>query len=138
MSIPSNFENRALNGASACNETSPTNGQQCAQRIEVSSLFSDEAWSALQESLKLSAREVEITRYIFADCKEKVIAEELHLSPHTVRTYCERLYRKLNVNSRVEMVVSVMGEFLHLVDDPRQLLPPVCGRRRVGHCPYYN
>jgi DNA-binding NarL/FixJ family response regulator len=138
MSIPSNYENRALNGASATNGTSATNGHPGTHRFEESSLFSDETWSALRESLKLSAREVEITRYIFADCKEKVIAEELSLSPHTVRTYCERLYRKLNVSSRVEMIVSVMGEFLHLSEDPQQLLPPVCGHRRVGHCPHYN
>jgi DNA-binding NarL/FixJ family response regulator len=138
MSIPSNFEDRSLPPVTAINGSSVTNGHQGPHRFEERSLFSDEAWSALRESLKLSAREVEITRYIFADCKEKVIAEELSLSPHTVRTYCERLYRKLNVNSRVEMVVSVMGEFLHLTDDPRQALPPVCGRRRVGHCPHYN
>jgi DNA-binding NarL/FixJ family response regulator len=138
MSIPSNPEDRASNGAPASNGTAATNGHQVAYHFEEPSLFSDEAWSALQESLKLSAREVEITRFIFADCKEKVIAEELSLSPHTVRTYCERLYRKLNVSSRVEMVVSVMDEFLHLSGDPQQLLPPVCGRRRVGHCPHYN
>jgi DNA-binding NarL/FixJ family response regulator len=138
MSIPSNHEDPVLNGTSATNGTTATNGQPGAHRFAEVSLFSDQAWSALRESLKLSAREVEITRYIFADCKEKVIAEELRLSPHTVRTYCERLYRKLNVNSRVEMVVSVMGEFLHLTEDPRDLLPPICGNRRAGRCPHYN
>jgi DNA-binding NarL/FixJ family response regulator len=132
MSIPSNHEESALNGEPN------VNGHQEARCHDECSLFSDQAWTALRDSLKLSAREVEITRYIFADCKEKIIAEELALSPHTVRTYCERLYRKLNVNSRVEMVVSIMGQFLHLTEDPRQLLPPVCGNRRAGRCPYYN
>jgi DNA-binding CsgD family transcriptional regulator len=138
MSIPSNHEDRPLNGITATNGSATTNGHQGTNRLGEFSLFSDQAWSALRDSLKLSAREVEITRYIFADCKEKVIAEELRLSPHTVRTYCERLYRKLNVNSRVEMVVSVMGEFLHLTEDPRDLLPPICGNRRAGRCPHYN
>ena len=102
MSIPSNHEECALNGEPN------VNGHQEARCHDECSLFSDQAWTALRDSLKLSAREVEITRYIFADCKEKIIAEELKLSPHTVRTYCERLYRKLNVNSRVEMVVSII------------------------------
>jgi DNA-binding NarL/FixJ family response regulator len=132
MSNPSDYENGALNGEPA------QNGHQAPRCHDDCSLFSDQAWTALRDSLKLSAREVEITRYIFSDCKEKVIAEELQLSPHTVRTYCERLYRKLNVNSRVEMVVSIFNQFLHLTEDPRQLLPPVCGNRKAGQCPYYN
>ena len=127
-----NNENGTTNGKST------PNGQPLKCSHEECTLFSEQAWLVLQDSLKLSAREVQITRYIFADRKEKAIAEELSLSPHTVRTYCERLYRKLNVNSRVEMVVSVVDRFLHLTDDPRQLLPPVCGNHRVGRCPLYN
>jgi DNA-binding NarL/FixJ family response regulator len=115
-----------------------TTGNQGLRHLADAPLFSPEAWAVLRDNLKLSAREIEITRYIFADCKEKVIAQELDLSPHTVRTYCERLYRKLNVNSRVEMVVCIVDCFLRLSRDPQQLLPPVCGNHRPGRCPYYN
>lgn len=131
MRIPSNFKDPNLS------HQSTANGHHGQRRHEASRLFSDKAWSAIQESLKLSAREIEITRYIFADCQEKAIAEQLSLSPHTVRTYCERLYRKLNVNSRVEMVVTIMDQFLHLTEDPRQLLRPFCAMQRVGRCPFY-
>lgn len=114
------------------------NGPQPPSSHPQCTLFSEQAWQALQDSLKLSARELQITRYIFADRKEKAIAEELALSPHTVRTYCERLYRKLNVNSRVEMVVRVVDRFLHLTADPRELLPPICGNHSAERCSLYN
>jgi len=40
---------------------------------------------------------------LFHDAKERAIAEQLGISPHTVRTYIKRLYRKLRVRFRAQI-----------------------------------
>lgn len=96
------------------------------------------AWKAVARSLRLSPRELQIARHIFADHTEAATALALGISAHTVRTHAERLYRKLCVQSRVELVIRIVGEFLALTADPAQSLPPICGRRADGRCPLSN
>ncbi len=74
------------------------------------SLFSDEEWGALAHSLKLSSREFQIVQGLFDDESEGGIAVSLRLSHHTVHTYLARLYRKLGVSSRCQLLVGVFGE----------------------------
>ncbi len=50
----------------------------------------------------LSEREVDILRHLAGGLTYKVIAKQLFLSPHTVRSHTERIYRKLKINSKVE------------------------------------
>ena len=77
-------------------------------------LFSQEQWWALASSLKLSTREFQIVQHLFDDETEASIAEQLEISSHTVHTYFERLYRKLGVCSRGELMVRVFSEHLAL------------------------
>ena len=77
-------------------------------------LFSQEQWWALATALKLSTREFQIVQHLFDDQTEMAIAEHLAISPHTVHTYFERLYRKLGVSSRGELMVRVFAEHLSL------------------------
>ena len=49
---------------------------------------------------------------VFDDKKEVEIAQELKISAHTVHTYLGRLYRKLNVSSRAQLIVRVFAEYL--------------------------
>jgi len=63
------------------------------------------SWRRLRQSLKLSPREIQIVQHIFDDHKEWAIAADLGISPHTVNTYTQRLYRKLGVNSRPQLIV---------------------------------
>jgi DNA-binding CsgD family transcriptional regulator len=44
-----------------------------------------------------------------------VIADHLGISPHTVHTHIERLYRKVGVASRVSLVRRVFVEYLSTV-----------------------
>ena len=76
------------------------------------SLLRDNEWRAVATRLGLSPREAEITRLALADLTEARIAAELGLSPSTVHTYTRRLYKKLNVASRVQLLVAVMRDFL--------------------------
>lgn len=68
-------------------------------------------WRSLASCLGLSPRECGIVRAVFDGDSEKDAAERLGLSPHTVHTYLWRIYRKLNVQSREELLVRVFAEF---------------------------
>ena len=65
---------------------------------------------------QLSPRELDIARLMAKGQATKTIAAALGLRPSTVSTYTKRIYLKLNVNSRAEMVAKVLGErwsYLH-------------------------
>lgn len=98
-------------------------------------LLSDQAWREVGLSLQLSPRELEIARFIFADFKEAAIGDALGISPHTVRTHTERLYRKLGVGSRVALVVRVVAEFHRLTIALESSLPPLCPNHVRARCP---
>jgi DNA-binding CsgD family transcriptional regulator len=77
-------------------------------------LFSNETWRLLTRSLRLSLREAQIVLAIFDDEKESAMASDLGISPHTVHTHIDRLYRKLSVSSRVALVLRIFVEYLYL------------------------
>ena len=78
------------------------------------SLFPLGAWPLLGSALRLSGREMQIVRGVFEDRKELSIAHELGISPHTVNTYFQRLYAKLRVSSRPQLIVKVMAQYLSM------------------------
>lgn len=72
-------------------------------------LFRPAEWERLQQVLQLSPRELEILQAVFDDLSEPAIATHLDLSVHTVHTYLKRLFQKLDANSRVEVVCTVVA-----------------------------
>ena len=60
----------------------------------------------------LSPREKEIVRLVAKGLANKTIAEVLDMSPWTVSTHLRRVFTKLRVNSRAEMVAHVLMEGL--------------------------
>jgi DNA-binding NarL/FixJ family response regulator len=70
------------------------------------------AWNLIANSLRISDRELQIIQGIFDDHKEFAIALDLAISMHTVHSHLERLYRKLGVSSRVELVLCILSEYL--------------------------
>jgi DNA-binding CsgD family transcriptional regulator len=74
-------------------------------------IFAPPEWRSLSAGLGLSPRECGIVRAVFDGDTEKRTAERLGLSPHTVHTYLWRIYRKLQVQSREELLVRVFAEF---------------------------
>lgn len=74
-------------------------------------VFDKDVWQKITQALGLSAREAQIVLGVFDDKKELAIAKDLGISPHTVNTYLQRLYKKLDVTSRVQLVVRVVGEY---------------------------
>ncbi len=80
-------------------------------RASGQAVFVPSEWRSLSLCLGLSPRECGIVRGVFDGDSEKRIAERLGLSPHTVHTYVWRIYRKLQVQSREELLVRVFAEF---------------------------
>ena len=86
-------------------------------------VFGPGEWHSLATALALSPRECGIVRSVFDGASEKDTARDLGLSPHTVHTYLWRIYRKLHVQSREELLVRVFAEF-------RSLSPRALARKR--------
>ena len=78
-------------------------------------LLSSGIWPGLAEALRLSPREVQVVKAVFQDHKEESIAADLGISPHTVSTYLQRIYAKLRVGSRPQLIVRVVAEYLRNV-----------------------
>jgi len=53
----------------------------------------------------LTLRETEILDLIAEGCKNRTIAERLHISEHTVKYHIQNIFRKLNIKNRVEAVI---------------------------------
>jgi DNA-binding CsgD family transcriptional regulator len=94
-----------------------------------------QALDLLRARLRLSRREGQIVECMFRDAKESTIARRLDMSPHTLRTHIERLYRKLRVNNRMELVIRLYESFLSLICESSSPLPPLCSQHSAGRCP---
>ena len=79
-----------------------------------SSVLPAGVWPNVGSTLRLSPRELQVVRGVFEDHKEEAIAFDLGISPHTVNTYFQRLYSKLGVSSRTQLILCVMAAYLAL------------------------
>jgi DNA-binding NarL/FixJ family response regulator len=50
--------------------------------------------------LELTPRETEVLRGMVSDLTERELAEQLYISPHTLRSHAKNIYSKLHVHSR--------------------------------------
>jgi len=84
----------------------------------VTSLLNERSWAAIGSSLGCSRRELEILTSLIEDRldTEDAIGRALGISPHTVHTHLERLYRKVGVGSRAHLIVRVFAEYVQLHD----------------------
>jgi len=64
----------------------------------------------IAEAYELSAREREVTELIARGASTAQIAEQLILSPHTVRDYIKTIFEKVGVSSRGELVARLFSE----------------------------
>ena len=73
-------------------------------------LLNNRQWQRVARCLAMSERELQIAKLIFDDEPERAIATRLGITPHTVHTHMQRLYVKLDVKSRVGLVLRILGE----------------------------
>ena len=60
---------------------------------------------AAQETLRISARELEVLELLAVGRSNKEIAGRLDVSPNTVKTHVAKLYEKLEVRRRTEAIL---------------------------------
>ena len=88
----------------------PTSNNQTA--TSGSSIFSNKEWDELGCDLMLSLRALQLVRGIFDDQTEVAIAYDLSISVHTVHSYLTRIYQRLGVCSREQLLVYIFGRYL--------------------------
>ena len=87
-------------------------GDQSDEVDQKSPIFSEAQWTELTERLSLSRRQGEIVRCLFRGLADKQIARELGIAVPTVRTYLGKLFLRLDVQDRVELVLRILSQFL--------------------------
>jgi ATP/maltotriose-dependent transcriptional regulator MalT len=95
----------------------PSSNNQPAARD--SSIFSKKEWDELGCDLKLSPRALQLVRGIFDDKTEEGIAYDLSISAHTVHSYLIRIYQRLGVCSREQLLVYIFGRYLEQHRSPK-------------------
>ena len=94
----------------------PLQGESAGRGIG-SELLPFEAWSYIRKAMRLSERELTIVQQIFADVDPKNTAAELGMSAEALYMVLQKIYVKLRIGSRAELVVRVMSENLAFVAD---------------------
>lgn len=84
-------------------------------RLDAATLLSSDDWSRLMSDFRISPRERDILESLMhgAD-SEAEFAASLQMSPRTVHTHLERLYRKLGVTSRSQLVASLFVAYANI------------------------
>jgi DNA-binding CsgD family transcriptional regulator len=76
----------------------------------------------------LTPRERDVVALLMSGASTRMIASETHLTVGTVHTYLKRIYPKLGVRSRVELVARMIGtDGLVFGDNGRLSVPPSAG-----------
>jgi DNA-binding CsgD family transcriptional regulator len=88
-----------------------------------SASFSDFAWEEVRRTLKLSGRETQIVQGMFNDKIQYSIASDLGISPHTVHSHIVRLYNKLGVSNRAQLLIRIMTVFVDLAGAAKPSTP---------------
>lgn len=70
----------------------------------VTDIIPSEEFSALEIATTITTREQEVLRLLNANLSNLEIAEQCSISPSTVKTHLENIYRKLGVNSRAQAI----------------------------------
>jgi DNA-binding CsgD family transcriptional regulator len=64
---------------------------------------------SLTEKYELSDREVEVLELLARGDSNNVIAERLHISVNTVKSHIKRIYKKLEISSRLQLMNLLAG-----------------------------
>jgi ATP/maltotriose-dependent transcriptional regulator MalT len=108
------------------------------RKLRAASLLTDQAWLEIARTLRLTKREVQIVQGVFDNLPKTGIARRLQISDHTVHTHLNRLFTKLAVTTRTELVLRIMEQMLNLTRSETGVLPPVCRLHHAIGCSLVN
>lgn len=75
--------------------------------VAYNELVSEKEWGLLKETAGLSPRQADIVKHIIRGKSDRQIASELNITVPTVRTHIDRLFRKFDLNDRLELLVYI-------------------------------
>jgi DNA-binding CsgD family transcriptional regulator len=88
------------------------------QRRIVSHPRAKTGWDSLTDS------ELKVVHLIAEGATNSSVAQRLHLSPHTVKTYLRNAFAKLGINSRVQLTQLIRGSDEPISENPRAATYP--------------
>jgi DNA-binding CsgD family transcriptional regulator len=88
------------------------------QRRIVSQPRAKTGWDSLTDS------ELKVVHLIAEGATNGSVAQQLHLSPHTVKTYLRNAFAKLGINSRVQLTQLIRGSDEPTSENPRAATYP--------------
>jgi DNA-binding NarL/FixJ family response regulator len=71
--------------------------------------ISEDGWKRAAAALRLSPQQARIVEGLLRGMRDKQIAADLDLSVPTVRTYLARMFIKIGVADRVELILRVVA-----------------------------
>jgi len=96
--------------------SSPARGPESNQ-VPGSSVIPIHAWLCLREAMRLSDRELQIIQAVFDDREFELLARDLVITTEVAYRAMQKIYVKLQIGSRAELIVRVMSEYLAFVAD---------------------
>ena len=109
-------------------------GRASRRKRRGAALLSDHAWHEIGRTLGLTQRQLQMVQSVFDNRNEPEIAQRFRISPHTVHMHLNRIYKKLNVTSRTELVLRIVELMITLTLSETAVLPPICPRHHTGVC----
>lgn len=97
----------------------PVSGGSSTSDSSGESLLTLRDWQRVAAELALSPRQLELIRHIFDGKKLMTVALEMNLSLGTVKTYSQRIHRKLRVSDQRELTLAVIRTHLQLLSAAR-------------------
>ncbi len=67
-------------------------------------------WNRIAAALKLSPQQKRIAELLLRNCRDQQIADELQLKVPTVRTHLRRMFERLKVRDRMELVLMIFAD----------------------------
>lgn len=102
-----------------CNAGEPVGTIECnavTTRLgESRSVLTPSEWQTIANALCLSKRGSEVAHLLLDGLNEDEISDALKLSRRTVHAHLERLYRRLGVHSRADLILCLFREFVRLM-----------------------
>ena len=103
-------------------------------KLRGAAMLSAHAWAEIAAAPRISKRELQIIQGIFDNLNEREVASRLNMAEHTVHTHLNRLFKKLTVTTRADLVLRVVEELIALTLAETGVLPPICRRHHSGLC----